>query len=147
MVSLSMGAERNEDGRRSEDCVDILPSVNGGDSYSSQAHDGTRVASVGSCHDALAAGEGCEQANKANPASLIFTAPTKSALAENPHSTQTNFACVLLLCAGTPDTYGWCSVAARTREARRAIASCTPTADPTRTDWRPGWSGSARTSG
>jgi len=26
---------------------------------------------------------------------LIFTAPTKSALAENPHSTQTNFACVL----------------------------------------------------
>ena len=35
------------------------------------------------------------QANKASPASLIFTAPTKSAWAENPHSPQTNFACVL----------------------------------------------------
>src|SRR6202011_1755752 len=43
----------------------------------------------------LASGEGCEQANKASPASLIFTALTKSALAENPHSTQTNFACLL----------------------------------------------------
>src|SRR6267378_4625338 len=101
MVSLSMGAERNEDGRRSEDCVDILPSVNGGDSYSSQAHACTRVASVGSCHDALAAGEGCEQALKASPASLIFTAPTKSALAENSHSTQTNFACDLRFSADT----------------------------------------------
>jgi hypothetical protein len=30
--------------------------MNGGDSYSSQAHHCTRVASVGSCHDALAAG-------------------------------------------------------------------------------------------
>ena len=55
---------------------DLLPSVNGGDSYGSQAHHCTRVASVGSCHDALTSGEGCEQANKANPASLIFTAPT-----------------------------------------------------------------------
>ena len=55
---------------------DLLPSVNGGDSYGSQAHHCTRVASVGSCHDALASGEGCEQANKANPASFIFTAPT-----------------------------------------------------------------------
>jgi hypothetical protein len=28
--------------------LDLLPSVNGGDPYSSQAHDGTRVASGGS---------------------------------------------------------------------------------------------------
>src|SRR5882762_1773315 len=75
MVSLSMGAERNEDGRRSEDCVDILPPWNGGDSYSSQAHACTRVASVGSCHDALAAGEGCEQANKANPGGTDTSRP------------------------------------------------------------------------
>jgi hypothetical protein len=37
-------------GRETENSAefDILPSVNGGDSYSSQAHDCTRVASVGS---------------------------------------------------------------------------------------------------
>ncbi len=61
---------------KSRNVIELLPSVNGGDSYGSQAHHCTRVASVGSCHDALAAGEGCEQANKASPASFIFTAPT-----------------------------------------------------------------------
>src|SRR6266478_3484794 len=53
----------------------------------------------------------------------------------------------LLRCAGTPDTYSWCSVVARPPAGRRAIASCTPTADATRTDWHPGWRDSARTSG
>jgi hypothetical protein len=36
-----------------------------------------------------------EQANEASPASLMFTAPTQSALAEKPHSTHTNLVCVL----------------------------------------------------
>jgi hypothetical protein len=69
---LAAGGRR----RRGFGVFDLLPSVNGGDSYGSQAHACTRVASVGSCHDALASGEGCEQANKANPASFIFTAAT-----------------------------------------------------------------------
>src|SRR2546427_7793160 len=44
-----------------------------------------RSPSVGSCHDALTACEGCEQASEASPASRIFTADMKSALADSPH--------------------------------------------------------------
>ena len=42
---------------------------------------------MGSCHDGLTSAEDCVQANKASPASLIFTAATKSALAVKPHWT------------------------------------------------------------
>src|SRR6266478_626781 len=52
----------------------------------------------------------------------------------------------LLRGAGTPDTYGWCFMVARTLAGRRSIASCTPTADATRTDWRRGFR-NARPSG
>src|SRR6266700_5916357 len=47
---------------------------------------------MGSWADALTAGEVSPQANKASPASLMFMAATQSALAENPHSRQVNFA-------------------------------------------------------
>src|SRR5690348_17798688 len=47
------------------------------------------------CHDGLTSPEGYEQASKASPASRILHAATKSALAEKPHCTQTNFACLL----------------------------------------------------
>jgi len=56
---------------------------------------------VGSCHDGLPSAEDCEQANKASPASWIFTAATKSALAVKPHWTQLNFSCVLRFSAET----------------------------------------------
>src|SRR5215472_264358 len=42
------------------------------------------IPSVGSCHDGLTSPEGYAHANKASPASLIFTAATKSALAVKP---------------------------------------------------------------
>jgi hypothetical protein len=50
---------------------------------------------VGSCHDGLTSPEDHEQASEASPASLIFTALTKSAGAENPQPPQTNLACDL----------------------------------------------------
>src|SRR6516165_11146114 len=53
------------------------------------------------CHDGLPSAEDCVQANKASPASLIFTAATKSALAVKPHSTHENLSCVLRLSADT----------------------------------------------
>ena len=52
---------------------------------------------MGSWADALTSGEVSPQANKASPASLMFMAATQSALAENPHSTQANCACLLRL--------------------------------------------------
>src|SRR6266480_1232611 len=57
--------------------------------------------SVGSCHDALTACEGCEQASEASPASRIFTALIESALADSPHFRHTNFAWVLRLFGAT----------------------------------------------
>jgi hypothetical protein len=56
---------------------------------------------VGSYHDGLTSPEEYEQASEASPASRILHAATKSALAEKPHSTQTNFACVLRFSADT----------------------------------------------
>src|SRR6516165_6158606 len=53
------------------------------------------------CHDGPTSAEDCEQANKASPASLIFTAATKSALAVKPHWTHVNFSCVLRFSADT----------------------------------------------
>src|SRR5438552_11785287 len=53
------------------------------------------------CHDALTACEGCQQASEASPASRIFTALMKSALADSPHFRHTNFAWVLRLSADT----------------------------------------------
>jgi len=50
---------------------------------------------VGSCHDGFTSPEDDEQASEASPASLIFTALTKSAGAENPQRPQTNLACDL----------------------------------------------------
>jgi hypothetical protein len=79
--------------------IDILRSLKGEDSYGSHAY--ARIPSVGSCHDGLPSAEDCEQANKASPASLIFTAATKSALAVKPHWTHVNFSCVLRLSAET----------------------------------------------
>ena len=52
---------------------------------------------MGSWADALTSGEVSPQANKASPASLMFMGATQSALAENPHSTQVNCACLLRL--------------------------------------------------
>jgi REP-associated tyrosine transposase len=52
-------------------------------------------------HDGLTSPEDDEQASEASPASLIFTALTKSAWAENPHPPQTNFACDLRFSAAT----------------------------------------------
>src|SRR6516162_6337293 len=43
------------------------------------------------CHDGLTSPEGYAQASKASPASRILQAATKSAVAEKPHSTHTNF--------------------------------------------------------
>ena len=54
---------------------------------------------MGSCHDALTACQGCAQASEASPASRIFTALMKSALADSPHFRHTNFAWVLRLSA------------------------------------------------
>src|SRR6266446_6722775 len=79
--------------------VDILPGLKSGDSCGLHAYAG--IPSVGSCHDALTACEGCEQASEANPASRIFTALMKSALADSPHWTHANLACVLRLSADT----------------------------------------------
>src|SRR5882762_10634947 len=79
--------------------VDILPGLKSGDSYGLHAY--AWIPSVGSCHDALTACEGCEQASEANPASRIFTALMKSALADSPHWTHSNLACVLRLSADT----------------------------------------------
>src|SRR6266481_8240681 len=42
--------------------VDILPGLKSGDSYGLHAYAG--IPSVGSCHDALTACEGCEQGRK-----------------------------------------------------------------------------------
>ena len=56
---------------------------------------------MGSCYDGPTSAEDCEQANKASPASLIFTAATKSALAVKPHWTHVNFSCVLRFSADT----------------------------------------------
>src|SRR5882762_3891517 len=58
---------------------------------------GIRLASL----FALTAYEGCEQASEANPASRIFTALMRSALADSPHWTHSNLACVLRLSADT----------------------------------------------
>src|SRR6267378_6619956 len=79
--------------------IDILPGLKSGDSYGLHAY--AWIPSVGSCHDALTACEGCEQASEANPASRIFTALMKSALADSPHWTHANLACVLRLSADT----------------------------------------------
>ena len=49
---------------------------------------------MGSC-DGLTSPEDGGQPSEASPASLIFTAATKSAGAENPHRPQTNLACDL----------------------------------------------------
>jgi hypothetical protein len=73
--------------------LEILPSLKGGDSYWFRAR--ARIPSVGSCHDGLTSHEDHEQASEASPASLIFTALTKSAGAENPQPPQTNLACDL----------------------------------------------------
>src|SRR5437588_13106333 len=78
---------------------DILHSLKGEDSYGSHAY--ARIPSVGACHAGLTSAEVCEQANKASPASLIFTAATKSALAVKPHWTHENFSCVLRFSAVT----------------------------------------------
>src|SRR2546430_2572476 len=79
--------------------ADILHSLKGEDSYGSHAY--ARIPSVGACHDGLTSAEDCEQANKASPASLHFTAATKSALAVKPHWTHENFSCVLRFSAVT----------------------------------------------
>jgi hypothetical protein len=82
--------------------IEILPSLKGlkgGDSYWFHAKAG--IPSVGSCHDGLTSPEDDAQASEASPASLIFTALTKSAGAENPHRPQTNFACDLRFSADT----------------------------------------------
>ena len=78
---------------------DILPGLKSGDSYGLHAY--AWIPSVGSCHDALTACEGCEQASEADPASRIFTVLMKSALADSPHWTHANLACVLRLSADT----------------------------------------------
>src|SRR5438105_15103721 len=79
--------------------IDYLHSLKGEDSYGSHAY--ARIPSVGACHDGLTSAEDCEQANKASPASLMFTAATKSALAVKPHWTHENFSCVLRFSAVT----------------------------------------------
>src|SRR6516162_4878552 len=54
------------------------------------------------CHDGLTSAEDCEQANKASPASLIFTAATKSSLAVKPHWTHVNFSLRNFTASRTP---------------------------------------------
>src|SRR5947209_16245946 len=78
--------ERRAGDRLQDRSFDILHSLKGEDSYGSHAY--ARIPSVGACHDGLTSAEDCEQANKASPASLIFTAATKSPLAVKPHWTQ-----------------------------------------------------------
>src|SRR5436305_12808736 len=118
--------DRLPSGRGSRRCacgssIDILHSLKGEDSYGSHAY--ARIPSVGSCHDGLTSAEDCEQANNANPASLIFTAATKSALAVKPLWTHENFSCVLRFSAETVPHAG---------HLRLVFCGDTPTSNPPR---------------